>query len=83
MVLDALDESEFQGRNDLLDVIAEHFKKLPQWLRFLMTTRPEINICDSLKDLQPLLLEPDDEENLMDIGLYFCLLYTSPSPRDA
>ena len=71
VVLDALDESEYQGRNDLLDVIAEHFKKLPHWLRFLVTTRPEINICDSLKDLKPLLLEPDDEENLNDIGLYF------------
>ncbi|XP_044182631.1 uncharacterized protein LOC114962403 [Acropora millepora] len=71
VVLDALDESEYQGRNDLLDVIAEHFKKLPPWLRFLVTTRPEINICDSLKALKPLLLEPDDEENLKDIGLYF------------
>ena len=71
VVLDALDESEYQGRNDLLDVIAEHFKKLPPWLRFLVTTRAEINISDSLKDLKPLLLEPNDEENLMDIGLYF------------
>ena len=71
VVLDALDESEFLGRNDLLDVIAKHFKKLPHWLRFLVTTRPEINICDSLKDLKPLVLEPNDEENLKDIGLYF------------
>ena len=71
VVLDALDESEYQGRNDLLDVIAKHFKKLPHYLRFLVTTRPEINICDSLKDLKPLLLEPNDEENLKDIGLYF------------
>ena len=71
VVLDALDESEYQGRNDLLDVIAEHFKKLPYWLRFLVTTRPEINICDSLKDLKPLLLEPNAEENLRDIGRYF------------
>ena len=71
VVLDALDESEYQGRNDLLDVIAKHFKRLPHWLRFLATTRPEINICDSLKDLKPLLLEPNEEENLKDIGLYF------------
>ena len=71
VVLDALDESEYQGRNDLLDVVAKHFNKLPPWLRFFVTTRPEITICDSLKDLKPLLLEPDDEENLKDIGLYF------------
>ncbi|XP_015778906.1 PREDICTED: uncharacterized protein LOC107356800 [Acropora digitifera] len=71
VVLDALDESEYQGRNDLVDVIAKHFKKLPHWLRFLVTTRPEMNICDSLKDLKPLLLEPNDKENLKDIGLFF------------
>ena len=71
VVLDASDGSEFQGRNDILAVIAKHFKKLPGWLRFLVPTRPEINICDSLKDLKPLVLEPNNEENLRDIGLYF------------
>ncbi|XP_068674208.1 uncharacterized protein [Montipora foliosa] len=71
VVIDALDESEYQGRNDLLDVIAKLFKNLPLWLRFLVTTRPEINIWDSLKDLQPLLLEPKDEENLKVIRFYF------------
>ncbi|XP_068717066.1 uncharacterized protein [Montipora capricornis] len=64
VVIDALDESEYQGRNDLLDVIANLFQNLPLWLRFLVTTRTEVNIWDSLKDLQPLLLEPKDEENL-------------------
>ena len=71
MVIDALDESEYQGRNDLLDVIANLFKNLPLWLRFLVTTRPEVNIWDSLKDLQPLLLEPKDEDNLKVIRFYF------------
>ncbi|XP_068760731.1 uncharacterized protein [Montipora capricornis] len=71
VVIDAVDESEYQGRNDLLDVIAKLFKNLPLWLRFLVTTRPEVNIWDSLKDLQPLLLEPKDEENLKVIRFYF------------
>ena len=71
MVIDALDESEYQGRNDLLDVIAKYFNKLPLWIRFLVTARPEINISDSLKDLCPLVLKPDDEENLKDIRLCF------------
>ena len=74
MVIDALDESEYQGRNDLLDVIAKYFNKLPLWIRFLVTTRPEINISDSLKDLYPLVLKPNDEENLKDIRLCFELL---------
>ena len=71
MVIDALDESEYQGRNDLLDVIAKYFNKLPLWIRFLATTRPEINISDSLKDLYPVVLKPNDEENVKDIRLCF------------
>ena len=71
VIVDALDESEYQGRNELLDVIAKCFNKLPLWNRFLVTTRPEIDIRDSLKGLQPLLLEPSDEENLKDIRLLF------------
>ncbi|XP_078383739.1 uncharacterized protein LOC144666217 [Oculina patagonica] len=71
MVIDGLDESEYQGRNELLDVIANQFCKLPQWIRFFVTTRLEINIADSLKHLQPIKLEENQEENLRDIELFF------------
>ncbi len=71
MVIDGLDESEYHGRNELLDVIANHFTQLPRWIRFLVTTRPEINIADNLKSFNPLQLEPNDEENLMDLRLLF------------
>ena len=71
VVIDALDESEYQGRNELLEVIAKYFNKLPIWIRFLVTTRPEINIWDSLKGLRPLLLEPNNEENMKDIRHLF------------
>ena len=53
MVIDGIDESEYQGRNELLDVIANNFQKLPLWIRFLVTTRPEVNIADKLKCLHP------------------------------
>ncbi|KAL9961940.1 hypothetical protein ACROYT_G030984 [Oculina patagonica] len=71
MVIDALDESEYKGRNELLDVIANHFCKLPLWIRFLMTTRPEVNIANSLKSLQPLQLESNGDDNKRDIRLFF------------
>ena len=71
MVIDALDESECQGRNELLDVIANQFCKLPRWIRFFVTTRTEINIAESLKHLQPIQLEENQEENLRDIQLFF------------
>ncbi len=70
LVIDGLDESEYQERNELLDVIANHFCKLPCWIRFLCTTRPERNIAEALKPLKPFQLESNDEENLQDIKLF-------------
>ena len=73
MVIDGLDESEYQGRNELLDVVGKHFFKLPKWIRFLVTARPEINITESLKHLQPIHLNQKQEENLSDIKRFFQL----------
>ena len=71
MVIDGLDESEFKGRNELLDVIAHYFQNLPLWIRFLVTTRPERNIAENLMNLHPLQLDPKVEENIKDIHLCF------------
>ena len=67
MVIDGLDETEYQERNELLDVIANHFCKLPDWIRVLCTTRPETNIAKALRHLKPFHLESNDDENLRDI----------------
>ena len=66
-VIDGVDESEYQGRSELLDVMANQFCKLPTWIRFLVTTRPATNITKKLKDLKPFELESDDEKNVEDI----------------
>ena len=71
MVIDGLDESEYQGRNELLNVIADYFKTLPCWIRFVVTTRPEMNISEKIQDLNPIQLNPNDQENLMDVRLFF------------
>ena len=71
IVIDGIDECEYQGRNELLDVIANFFTKLPLWIRFLVTTRPEVNIADKLECLHPMQLESNNEENLKDIRLCF------------
>ena len=70
LVIDGLDESEYKGCNDLLDVVANHFCKLPVWFRFLVTTRPEVNIADRLKKFNPIQLKQDNEENVKDIRLF-------------
>ena len=72
MVIDGLDESEYQGRNELLDVIANQFCKLPIWIRFLVTTRPALDIAEKLMHLKPLELKSNYEENLKDV-MIFCL----------
>ena len=72
IVIDGLDESEYQGRNELLDVIANQFCKLPIWIRFLVTTRPALNIAEKLKHLKPLKLKSNDAENIEDVRV-FCL----------
>ena len=70
MVLDGLDESEYQGRNELLDAIVKQFSKLPTWIRFLVTTRPARNITEKLKMLNPFELQSNDEKNLQDIRTF-------------
>ena len=72
IVIDGLDESEYQGRNELLDVIANQLFKLPIWIRFVVTTRPALNIAEKLKHLKPLKLKSNDAENKEDVRV-FCL----------
>ena len=67
MVIDGLDESDYQERNELLDVLANHLCKLPCWIRFLCTTRPERNIAEALKHLKPFQLESNDDKNMEDM----------------
>ena len=71
MVIDGLDESEYKGRNELLDVIANQFCKLPIWIRFLVTTRPALNITETLKHLKPFELEYNDGKNIEDVRVFF------------
>ena len=67
IVIDGLDESDYHDRNELLEVIVNHFCKLPMWIRFLVTSRPERNIAKTLRHLQPFHLEAEDEQNQNDI----------------
>ena len=71
MVIDGLDESEYQHRNELCDVIATHSFKLPRWIRFLVTSRPEETIKKALEPLRPFHLDSNSEQNNNDIKLFF------------
>ena len=71
LVVDALDECEYDGRNALLGVILAQFHKLPSWIKFLVTGRPEKAIVDKLAHLRPFVLHASDENNERDIELFF------------
>ena len=68
IVIDGLDEIQDQGRDELLDVIANHLCTLPSWVRFCVTARPEENITDKLNKFDPIHLKQDDKDNVKDIS---------------
>ncbi len=69
IVLDAVDESDNDGRHELANLISNHLHKLPSNIRFLITTRPEKNLIDRFRQLNPLFIEGNDERNLSDLKL--------------
>ena len=71
IIIDGVDESEYQGRNELLHVISNHFSMLPVWIRILITTRSVRSITEALRHLEPIELKQKREENLNDIQTLF------------
>ena len=69
IVLDAVDECEYQGRRAIAKLISSHFHKLPTYFRFVITTRREKKLLDTFTKFNPLSIEANDERNLSDIKL--------------
>ena len=72
LVIDGVDEScDSKERSELVDLIADHLHKLPHFIRFLITTRPQKNIVDKFQCLNPLYLKKDDQNNKNDLRIFF------------
>ena len=69
IVLDAVDECENKGREELANLISNHFHKLPPYIRFLITTRPEKNLIAKFAKLNPLYINSNDARNLCDLKM--------------
>lgn len=67
LIIDALDEATKNMRNELIDLIVSDFQKLPSWLNFVVTTRPEMDIERKLKHLKPFVIDNSSSSNLDDI----------------
>ena len=53
VIIDALDETENESREDFLDLIKHRFPLLPEWLVFFVTSRPEYSVELRLKRYNP------------------------------
>jgi len=53
VIIDALDETEYESREDFLDLIMHRFPLLPEWLVFFITSRPEDSVQFTLKKYNP------------------------------
>ena len=53
VIIDALDETNYESREDFLDLLLDRFPLLPKWLLFFITCRPENTVEFNLKSYNP------------------------------
>ena len=53
VIIDALDETEYNSRKDFICLIKERFLRLPEWLVFFITSRPEDMLQSRLAKYNP------------------------------
>jgi hypothetical protein len=72
LIIDALDEcTEGKERDDLLHFInSSLLVKLPNYVRVLITSRPEPDIIESLTSFKPYEVSENDENHQKDLELY-------------
>ena len=70
LVIDALDESEVEGKSKFLELISDEFPKLPSRMKILITTRPELPVQEKLEHLNPVQIAFYDEKNTEDLFMY-------------
>ncbi|XP_028402094.1 uncharacterized protein LOC114525085 [Dendronephthya gigantea] len=72
VVIDSLDESAADNKNEIAHLIAEYFPELPEYIKILVTSRPEISVADlKLRDDQKTSISNVDDNNNLDLELYF------------
>jgi hypothetical protein len=70
VLIDALDEATIGGKNELASFIASEFDKTPDWLRLIITSRPEPEVMHPLQALTPYVLDASTPENEDDIRTF-------------
>ena len=70
VVIDALDEAGADGRNKLVEMLADNVQFLPDWIGIVVTSRPESHVIAPFQGLSPFVLDTASERNRTDIRQY-------------
>ena len=83
VVIDGLDESAADNKDEIMNLIADYFHEVPECIKFLVTSRPEISV-GKLRDVQKINIDSDDVNNNSDLELYLkaCLPSLESSEDD-
>lgn len=73
VIIDALDECTTDGKAELLSMLKSKVRRLPKWLKLIITSRNISSITTSLDGMQILELRSDDQRNQDDIDVYLSL----------
>jgi hypothetical protein len=70
IVIDALDEASDADRNPLVEMLARHASRLPEWLGLIVTSRPESDVKTPLQGMNPIVLDTHTDANRTDLCQY-------------
>lgn len=71
ILMDALDEAtDVDGKNALTALISGRFLELPNWISFVVTSRPDASVVGHLQRFKPFELSAEDNRNTEDLALY-------------
>lgn len=70
IIIDAMDESISGMTSAFAQFIADTAGKMPKWIRFVLTSRPEDAVLLPLQSYRPHVLNPETGENNSDIRKY-------------
>lgn len=62
IMIDALDEASENGINKVAEILAQYVNDMPEWFRFIITSRNDISVTLPLNDVS-YVIDLDDESN--------------------
>ncbi|MBQ6834431.1 MAG: toll/interleukin-1 receptor domain-containing protein [Lachnospiraceae bacterium] len=70
-IIDGLDECGDEKDNDLARTLKQYADRLPNWLRFLVTTRELASVTSIFGNMNSMKLQGSMERNMVDIRTYY------------